>query len=151
MNLGYSEDGLTTVTIKFPSKDTCSLEGIEIWCQPMEQFKEQVAALGAEALQNIETDWHSMRGDITVSKDKLLCLAIPYADGWTAYVDGEETKLYQANTAFMAVELTAGSHTVELRYWMPGLTVGLIMSGAGLIALVVLITVSRRKKTTLIA
>ena len=151
VDLGYSEGGLTTVTITFPSKGNAKLEDLQIWCQPMDRFEEQVAALGAETLQNIKTDWHSLRGDITVSKDKLLCLAIPYADGWTAYVDGEETKLYQANTAFMAVELPAGSHTVEIRYWMPGLTAGLIMSGAGLACLAALIMVSLRKKKAMIA
>lgn len=146
--LGYSEDGLTTVTINFPTKSTGRLDDIQIWCQPMDHYAEQVSALGQETLQNVTTDWHSLRGEITVSSDKLLCLAIPYADGWTAYVDGQKTKLYQANTAFMAVELSPGTHTVELRYWMPGLTLGLVMSGIGMIGLVALLVIQRKRRRT---
>ena len=76
-----------------------------------------------------------MTGTVSVSKDKFLCLSIPYMDGWKAYIDGEEAKLYRANTAFMGVEVPTGEHEIELRYWIPGLTIGLLMSGAGLICL----------------
>ena len=90
-------------------------------------------------LENIKTNWRGLTGTISLSTDKFLCLAIPYMDGWKAYVDGEEVKLYQANTAFMGVELLAGNHEVELRYWLPGLTVGIILSGIGVICLFALV------------
>ena len=150
LNLGYSEDRLTTITIKFPTKATGRLDDIQIWCQPMEHYTEQVTALGQETLQNVTTDWHSLRGKITVNNDKVLCLAIPYADGWTAYVDGQKTALYQANTAFMAVELSPGAHTVELRYWMPGLTLGLVMSCAGVVGLIAQLVIHRKKHQTIV-
>lgn len=146
VDFGYNQAPLTTITITFPDRGSAKLADLEVWCQPMNQFAEQVAALGDESLQNVTTDWRSLRGEITVSKDKFLCLAIPYADGWTAYVDGEETKLYRANTAFMGVELTAGSHTVEIRYWLPGLSIGLAMSGLGAVGLIVLLVIGLRGK-----
>ena len=87
-------------------------------------------------------------GTVSVSKDKFLCLSIPYMDGWKAYVDGEEVKLYQANTAFMGVELPAGDHEIELKYWIPGLTIGIFMSGVGVICFIAIIAfpciISRR-------
>ena len=90
--------------------------------------------------------WGGVTGTISVSTDKFLCLSIPYMKGWKAYVDGEEVTLYQANTAFMGVELPAGEHVVSLRYWIPGLTAGLIMSGIGVVCLIVIIVFSRRRQ-----
>ncbi len=111
----------------------------------MDNYAAQVAKLGEETLQNVTTDWRSLKGTISVKKDKFLCVALPWLRGWSAYVDGKEVKLYRANTGLMGVELSAGEHNVELRYWLPGLTIGLILSGIGLCCLVFIATSSRRE------
>jgi len=148
LDLGYTEEGYTTCTVTFPSKGTFILDGLEIWCQPMESYGEQVNALREEVLENVETNWRGLTGTISVSKDKMLCIAVPYDEGWTAYVDGQKVKLYQANTAFMAVELPAGDHEIELRYWTPGLTVGIALSIFGVIGLGVIIIYWKREHVT---
>lgn len=134
-DLGYAEDGYTSVTISFPDKGKCVLDDLQIWCQPMDDYGAQVDALRREALENVETNWRGLTGTISLSKDRVLCLSIPYDKGWSVYVDGEKAELMQANTAFMAVELEAGDHTVDLRYWTPGLTAGLVIMAAGIAAL----------------
>lgn len=146
LDLGYSEEGMTSVTLTFPQKGTFKLEDLQIWCQPMEGFAAQAAALRAESLENIETGWRSLTGTVSVGEDKILCVTLPWLDGWTAYVDGEETPLLHVNSAFMGLELPAGEHTVELRYWLPGLTAGLALTGLGLVCLAGLAVFGRRKK-----
>lgn len=146
LDLGYTEDGYTTCTITFPSKGTFKLADLEIWCQPMDNYGAQVDALREEVLENVETNWRGLSGTISVSKDKMLCVAVPYDEGWTAYVDGKETKLYQANTAFMAVELPAGDHVVELKYWIPGLSAGMVLSALGAAGLAAIIFYRHKAK-----
>ena len=146
LDLGYTEDGCTEITVVFPSKGTFILDGIEVWCQPMGDYAAQVKALGEETLQNVQTSWRGLTGEIRVSTDKMLCVAIPYMDGWTAFVDGERVPLYRANTAFMALELAAGEHSVELRYWMPGLSAGLALSGLGVLCLAALSVWNRKRR-----
>lgn len=147
LDLGYTEEGYTKCTITFPKKHTVKLENLEIWCQAMDHYGEQVNDLREEVLENVETNWRGLTGAISVSRDKMLCIAIPYDKGWTAYVDGEKVKLYQANTAFMAVELSAGDHEIELKYWTPGLTVGIVLSAFGVIGLGSVIICWKRKKS----
>lgn len=136
--LGYTETGLRTCTITFPSTGTFKLEALEVWCQPMDRYGAQVNALRDETLENVETNWRGLTGTVSVSQDKILCFAIPYSEGWTAYVDGKRVELLQANTAFMAVELPAGDHEVELKYWTPGLTAGLVLSAVGAAGIAIL-------------
>jgi len=46
--------------------------------------------------------------------------------GWTARVGGRPAAILPANYAFRAVEVPAGRSEVELSYWPPGLTAGLV-------------------------
>ncbi|MDX6446409.1 MAG: hypothetical protein QOH71_3483 [Blastocatellia bacterium] len=54
--------------------------------------------------------------------------------GWIATVDEHPAPILAANYAFRAVEVPAGSHTVRLHYRPPGLYLGLLASGIGLLA-----------------
>ena len=143
--LGNSPDGYTTCSLTFPQKGTFILDDLEIWCQPMDHYAEQIEALRAEPLENVETNWRGLTGTVDLSKDKMMCFGIPYETGWSVYVDGEKRELMQANIGLMAVELEEGFHKIELRYWTPGLTTGIILSCIGLTALICVIIWQRKK------
>ena len=143
--LGNSPDGYTTCTLTFPQKGTFILDDLEIWCQPMDHYADQIEALRAEPLENIEINWRGLTGTVDLSTDKIICFGIPYETGWSVYVDGEKRELMQANIGLMAVELDAGFHEIELKYWMPGLTTGIVLSCVGLVLLVVLVLYRKKK------
>jgi len=65
--------------------------------------------------------------------------------GWTATLDGREIPIVAADYAFRAVEVPQGTHAIRLRYRAPGLTAGLALSTAGLIALLACLLVPQRR------
>jgi hypothetical protein len=78
---------------------------------------------------------------------------IYYPEGWTAFVDGVETPHFRADYVLRAMVLPAGEHTVEFRYRAPhfdtlvALTlVCSVLLLAGLVAVIVLAIVSKRRK-----
>ena len=71
-----------------------------------------------------------MKGHISVQEDGLMFTSIPYDAGWTAYVDGEKTDIQTVAGAFIALDLKAGDHTVEFKYFPVGLKTGLILTFA---------------------
>ena len=87
-----------------------------------------------------------MTGTISVSENKLLCLSIPWSEGWTAYVDGQEAELFPANTMYMGLALEAGDHTIELSYCTPGLKAGLCISAAALGCWLLLFLTDRKRR-----
>jgi hypothetical protein len=67
----------------------------------------------------------------------ILVLTDSFYPGWKAYVDGKEEKILRANLFFRAVPLTAGEHTVEFRYEPRSFAIGLAISIATLVGLIV--------------
>ena len=135
--LGKMKAGEHVCRIVFPAKGRFDLGQLEVWCTYADGYKECFDKLREDTLENVEFNYRGLSGNIDVSKDKILCLSIPFSKGWTARVDGEKVKIRQANTAWMGLEIPKGTHTVELRYSPPGLTAGIILSIIGVIALVV--------------
>ena len=134
-NLGYSEDGCEYIVLRFPYIGTYSFSDISIYAQNMELYDNSVKELSEETLRNVSVTTDRVTGNISVSSDKLLCLSIPYSDGWTAYVDGEEAELMKANLMYMALELDEGDHEIELRYTVPTIKIGAIVTIFGLLLL----------------
>ena len=67
--------------------------------------------------------------------NKLLLLTIPFDNGWHAKIDGKKIGVIKAYNALMAIPLDKGFHTIELRYFPPELTKGIIISIISLVFL----------------
>lgn len=149
VNLGYSDEERTACTITFPKEGTYHLEDIRLFAMPMDEYPERVEALRAEPLENIEFGTNRITGTVDLSKNKILCLSIPYSRGWTARVDGEKVDILQGNYMFMALPLEAGHHDIEFTYFTPGLRAGIICCLASLGILAYCTVRERRKKVDL--
>ncbi|MBQ8504298.1 MAG: YfhO family protein [Clostridia bacterium] len=132
INMGYTKKGMTKITITFPYTGTYSFDELNIIAQPMTEYAENVNELKAETLNNLELDYNTVKGDISLSRSKLLCMSVPYSNGWTAYVNGEKAELMRVNGMYSGLLLPEGDHEIELRYSTPGLKIGAIISLLGL-------------------
>ena len=65
-----------------------------------------------------------------------LILSDTFYPGWQAAVDGLPTEIRAANTAFRAVQVPAGAHTIEFRYEPRSVSIGLLVSLACLVIII---------------
>lgn len=133
-NFGYTEQGLTTLTVVLPYAGYYTFDRIDIECQTFDTVSARSDKLSAESLQNVQLGTNSLTGEVTVSAPKVLVIQIPYSAGWSATVDGKPAELLRANTAFVGLELAPGCHTIALHYKTPGLAAGITVSLAGVLA-----------------
>lgn len=90
-------------------------------------------ARGVEALRvntQVEKVTNS-RVTLTAHADatRTLATTIPAENGWTAYVDGKKVPLSSwLDDTFLCLDLPAGTHQVTLRYTVPGLIPGLVLT-----------------------
>ena len=54
--------------------------------------------------------------------------SIPYDKSWTVYVDGTPVSTQKVGDAFLAVELSAGTHTIEMKFTAGNYKAGLVIS-----------------------
>ena len=101
-------------------------------------FREGYAILARSTMQMTERSDTRLSGTIDVQEDGLFYTSIPYERGWTAEVDGEAVEITPFGDALIAFPISAGTHTVTLRFYTPGLTVGACISGGCLLLLLAL-------------
>ena len=104
---------------------------------------------------SVQTNIPNIYGPATADGHKpeaLLVLSMAYNPNLVASVDGKPVPIYRANYVLCGVPVPQGKHTVTVRYESKPLQLGLIISLiSGLVALVLLVTVSRyrRKQDTI--
>ncbi len=65
---------------------------------------------------------------VTTASNAMLFFSEIYYPAWKAYLDGKPVKLYRAFTSLRAVEVPAGTHTVQLRYESSAFATGSIIT-----------------------
>ena len=147
---------LNSIVITFPRTGIYHFDEFALVSEPLTSYEDKIAELAAEPLENTDIRQNAssfvsggVTGEITVSGNKLLCLTIPYSDGWKAYVDGAPAVIEKVNLMFSGLWLTPGHHTIELRYETPGLLYGICLTAAGFLLFLLWVILARRagKKT----
>ncbi len=85
---------------------------------------------------------------VSNSEDGYMFIPIPYEDGWSFTVDGENADALCADYGFVALRLSAGEHTVVCSYDQPLFTASLIGTLVFIILLagISIIRIKRKKK-----
>lgn len=144
-NMGYSETPISRCSVRFSVETQMQIDDIEIWCQPMDDYPQQIEALKKESLENLEISDNMVKGSISVSEPKILALSIPYSRNWHVYVDGQEAALLNVNIMYSGVELAAGDHEITVRYESKAIRNGLIVTGASLLIFIGCMIIGRRR------
>lgn len=126
--LGQSSGDSGKITITLPVRGVYRFSKIKVLQWSTHKFADDIKTLSKDELRNIVIKQNELTGDVDLDREKWLALSIPYSDGWTAYVDGKETKLYRANIQFMALHLDPGKHKIKLVYRTPLAALGLVIS-----------------------
>lgn len=104
----------------------------------LNEFSKECDKRRATACDTFETSTYGFTATVNMEKENLLFFSVPYEEGFTAYVDGKETKIVKADYGFMAICVPEGRHAIEFKYIPSYYKYGLYLSIAGLFLLVAL-------------
>ena len=90
----------------------------------------------ASACSSFQMTNSGFHAEITLKKDNLVFFSVPYDDGFTAYVNGEETDVIRVDEGLMAVLAPAGENTIDFVYQADGYSLASKVSLAALAAFV---------------
>ena len=145
INLGYNEQKCTkTCKITFPKKGIFKLSNIQLFALRMDNYPTLMKRLQSEPLDDVKFETNRITGTIDLSKDKILCMSIPYSPGWSATVDGKPATILKGNIMFMALALPKGHHKIEFSYCTPGLKAGIAFSILSFVIIIILYKYDRK-------
>lgn len=135
----------TKVTVNTSDTDTTTLQ-LYAYSLNKDTFENVYNSLNSNGLDVTEYDDTYVKGTITADEDGLMYLSIIYDKGWRAYVDGEEVEITSIKEALLAVPVSAGTHTIELKYHTDGLNKGAALTILSIVILVLIIVFEKRIK-----
>lgn len=136
-NLGYSAQAKNQVTITFSTIGEYNFSDIQVVAYSMDDYVNNVMNLQKNVVDDIKITNNSVKGTIDVDQTKFVCVNIPKSNGWKAFVNGKETKLYSANGMYMGMLVPPGENEITLVYQTPGLKVGLVLTILSTIVLII--------------
>lgn len=113
-------------------------------------LEENIGSLGKKDNdKSLKTDNYSPNNisfSTNSTSSNLLYLSDNFYPGWKAFVDGTQTKIYRANYSFRAVKVPGGKHSVVFTFDPYSLKIGLGLSLAGLLGILLFIVFSRKNE-----
>ena len=150
LHIGQVEEGSEIDVCFFTTVDPDVEHRISFFLGDMKEdvFSECLADMKSGALNITELDDTYIKADIDVDEAGLLYTSIPYSDGFTAYVDGEQVEITVLCDTLICLELDEGHHVIELKYFPYGLKGGLLLSCIGIIIYICVIFINKKKMKT---
>lgn len=145
-HMGYYDTPVTRVKLTFNQKGSYRYDDLSVYFQPLDKLGEYTVQRQTDEVKALQTGTNSVSASVTLEEPKAVVFSLPYSDGWKVQVDGEDAELKKANTMFMAVELSKGTHKVELIYETPYLRLGMYLSLGGILVFIGLLFVNGKKK-----
>ena len=145
-DLGYHKAG-TKVTLKVDEDSTSSFD-LRVYKFNNDSAQKFIDIINSnEKLENIVKTDSALSGTIDMKSDGRLVLQIPYEKGWTLYVDGNEQEIDLFDSLYISTELSEGLHTIEVKFYPEGLNLGLLISAASVILILISFFIERKIKT----
>lgn len=115
-----------------------------------ENYAKAYEKLSKNVYEIEDMDSTYVSGTIHADEDGIMMTSIPAMDGFTVYVDGEQTEFETIGDALIGVPLTAGDHRVEFKYITPYFKQGLIVSLSGVLIFILICLFGRKTKNDVI-
>lgn len=89
----------------------------------------------ATACKSFEYDTNGFVAKNELESEGLVFFSVPYTEGWSAEVNGNDAEIVKADYGFMAVKCDAGENEIVFSYETPWLKAGKVISVIGVIIL----------------
>lgn len=147
VNLGnVAEDAKKQIVLTFQNPERFELNQMRLLWHDFSEYDKYISELREESLKEIAVSTNKVECRIDLDRRKMICVAVPFSSGWTAYIDGNETDIYRVNDMFMGIEVSEGKHNIVLKYATPGIKMGIIVSLLFIVIVVIYVCIMRKGK-----
>ena len=109
---------------------------LSVYTLDEDKFIRAYNKLNSESYQVENFSDTKFTGTLTASSDKAILFSIPYDGGWSVYIEGKKADTYAWENALLCVDVSAGTHTVVLKYRPVNLILGCVITTLCIIILI---------------
>lgn len=102
-----------------------------------DEYERLISDRRRSAAYSCEKTNNGLIAQIELEKENVVFFSVSYNDGWSAYVDGEKTDVYNVNNGCVGVRAQEGRHEIRLCYTVKGFTEGIVITSVSSVVLLV--------------
>lgn len=127
-------------------KDSTSIRDLKLYRFDLPKFQQVIKEIKEDRMTLSSFSQTKISGEITINNEhSLLMTSIPYSEGWKISIDGEEVKTISVLDGFLASPVSKGTHKVQLKYRVPYLLEGVLISLAALFITTIIFLYNKRR------
>ncbi|MCD7918958.1 MAG: YfhO family protein [Clostridiales bacterium] len=148
-----TESGDTTATVVLNYENwentrnyDSAVKSEQFYVLDLDKLAEVSEVLTARAADTISIQNGTAYFEVTANEGENLLVSIPCDSGWTITLNGEEAEAELFADCLYSIPLQEGVNTIEMHYHVPYLTVGVALTGAAVIILILTYVLRRKRK-----
>lgn len=141
-----TDSGMTTASVTLKTNTPERYGEAQFYALNLDVLEEVSGILSSQPVDDIQLGKGEIHHEIEVDSDKYLYLSVPYSDGWSIQVNGQDVEPLLHGDCMMVLPLTAGKNVIDMEYSIPGLTIGIILSILGVMILIAWNIVAKNQK-----
>ncbi len=123
------------VTVTFRLTGQVGLLSDDIYLLDVDRYAAVMTELQQRSLQVTDYQNATINGNIDMTENGYIFFSIPYDEGFTVWVDGQQVSYTSCMDTFLLLPLSAGRHTIRTAYTASGFSFGIILTGVSLLTL----------------
>ena len=131
--LGYLEQGQAITLANGDDKDATPKIAADVYRMDMEVLGQALELLCAQHMENVAWESDLITASLTLEQPGRVICSIPYEDGWTVRINGEEAEGVLFGGCLMAFDLEPGEYEFEMEYVPAGARAGIAVSGVSIL------------------
>jgi len=133
--LGDFDGGETVKVSLLSDSDSLKVMDVNVSRFDYASFKEQFSSIDTSEVTLVSMEDGYVEFETNVKAGHTVLTTIPYEDGWTLKIDGQEAEITPYQDALVAFDVPSGTHTVALEFRAPGFNIGCAASVCGVVLL----------------
>lgn len=145
-NFGIPRKMPKEITLSFNKPGTYTFN-VQVYNQRLNApILKQIKSVQLNSLRDIKPNYHGISGVITSPGNSWIGTNIPYSKGWSATVGEKAVPITKVNADFVGINVkNAQGQKLRLIYQTPGLLIGYLLAGCGIVLFSLLIVRQRTR------
>ena len=148
-NLGHFNENETIPVRIVLEQDEIEIDGYEFYYENKEELKRWYQDTEPDKIHVEEESSSHLIIDTDITQDRIV-FSMPYDEGLIVKVDGVEVEKEKVLDCLLSIKATPGKHIIEIKYIPRGLITGSVVSLIGIVTLLILYILERRRISKLL-